>query len=57
MVGDRDVVTVEHAARLHALVPNGALAVLPATDPISVMSRPSWVADMLIAFLTEERKS
>jgi len=51
MVGDRDAVTVEHAARSHGLVPDGALAVLPVTEHVSVMTRPGWLVEMLEDFL------
>jgi pimeloyl-ACP methyl ester carboxylesterase len=50
MVGDRDLVTVDHAVRLHRLVPSGSLAVLPGSDHGVTVAHADWIAPMLLDF-------
>ncbi len=51
IVGDRDIVRVEHAARMTHLLPDARLAVLPATDHLAMTDRAAEVASMLDEFL------
>lgn len=57
MVGDRDVVTVEHATWLAQMCPNSQLCVLPRTDHLAPISRANWVAPILQEFLTADLKA
>lgn len=50
MLGDRDIVTLEHAVKLQRIVPHGRLAVLPGCDHSAPVTRPDWVASMLLDF-------
>jgi pimeloyl-ACP methyl ester carboxylesterase len=51
IVGDRDIVRVEHAVQMQRLLPNARLAVLPATDHLAIPDRGAEVAPMLDEFL------
>jgi pimeloyl-ACP methyl ester carboxylesterase len=51
IVGDRDIVRVEHAAQMQHLLPEARLAVLPATDHLAMTGRVKDVAMMLDEFL------
>lgn len=51
VVGDRDVVSPEHAAELSRLIAGSQLAVLPGTDHMSLTRRVEWLAPMIAAFL------
>lgn len=51
VVGDRDVVTPEHAVELSRLIPGSQLAVLPGTDHMGITRRVDWLAPMIGAFL------
>jgi pimeloyl-ACP methyl ester carboxylesterase len=51
MLGDQDFLRPEHALELSRLVPQGSLAVLPATDHSAPITRADWVAAMLNEFL------
>jgi len=51
MVGDRDIVTLEHAIELFRLVPDGKLAVLPGSDHGAPVARVEWIKAMLLDFL------
>ncbi len=52
MLGDRDIVRVEHAAEMARLIPNAQLAVLPGADHFpGVLSRPVLVTSMVTDFL------
>jgi pimeloyl-ACP methyl ester carboxylesterase len=50
MVGDRDLVSLDHALRLHRMVPSGSLAVLPGSDHGAAVGRADWIAPMLLDF-------
>ncbi len=54
MVGDHDVVTVEHATWLSQQCPRGQLCVLPRTDHLAPISRALWVSTILNEFLVED---
>jgi pimeloyl-ACP methyl ester carboxylesterase len=51
IVGDRDIVSVEHAAQMQHLLPDARLAVLPATDHLAMTDRAADVARLLAEFL------
>jgi pimeloyl-ACP methyl ester carboxylesterase len=51
VVGDRDIVRVEHAVLMQHLLPDARLAVLPATDHLAMTDRAAEVAPMLDEFL------
>jgi len=51
VLGDRDIVRVEHAVQMQHLLPDARLAVLPATDHLAVPDRAADVAPMLEEFL------
>jgi pimeloyl-ACP methyl ester carboxylesterase len=51
VIGDRDVVRVEHAAQMQQLLPDARLAVLPATDHVAMTGRAAFVARMVDEFL------
>ena len=51
VLGDRDVVRVEHAAQMQHLLPDGRLAVLPAADHLAIPDRAADVARFVDEFL------
>ena len=51
VLGDRDVVRVDHAVQMQHLLPDARLAVLPATDHLSMTDRVNYLAPMLEEFL------
>jgi pimeloyl-ACP methyl ester carboxylesterase len=51
IVGDRDIVRVEHAVQMQHLLPDARLAVLPATDHLAMPDRAADVARMVDEFL------
>src|SRR5207237_4997341 len=51
ILGDRDIVRVEHAVQMQHLLPDARLAVLPATDHLAMTGRAAYVASMLDEFL------
>jgi pimeloyl-ACP methyl ester carboxylesterase len=51
IVGDRDILRVEHAVQMQHLLPDARLAVLPATDHMALPDRAADVAPMLDEFL------
>jgi len=51
IVGDRDIVRAEHAVQMQRLLPDARLAVLPATDHLTMPDRAADVAPMLDEFL------
>jgi pimeloyl-ACP methyl ester carboxylesterase len=51
VLGDRDIIRVEHAAQMQRLLPDARLAVLPATDHLAMTRRAAEVAAMLEDFL------
>jgi pimeloyl-ACP methyl ester carboxylesterase len=53
VVGDRDVVTVEHAAQMQRLLQDAQLAVLPATDHLQMTQRADRVAPLVDDFLAQ----
>jgi len=55
LLGDRDVVTVEHAARMRHLLADARLAVFPATDHAGMARRASLIAPLVEEFLRERR--
>ncbi len=51
ILGDRDIVRVEHAAQMQHLLPDAQLAILPGVDHMGVPNRAANVASMLDGFL------
>lgn len=51
LIGDADIVRLEHAAEVKRLLPNVSVAVLPMTDHFAPVSRAEWVGPMVKAFL------
>src|SRR3984893_15456628 len=51
VVGDRDIVRVDHAVQMQRLLPDARLAVLPATDHLAMTDRAGVVAPLLDEFL------
>jgi len=51
VLGDRDIVRVEHAVQMQHLLPDARLAVLPATDHLGMTDRAAEMAAMLDEFL------
>jgi len=56
VVGDRDLVPVEHALQMQHLIPDARLAVLPGTDHIAMPERAAVVAPILDEFSASQRK-
>ena len=56
VLGDRDVVRVEHAAQMQHLLPDARLAVLPAADHLAIPNRAVDVARIVDEFLLRGAK-
>lgn len=57
VLGDRDVLRVEHAAQMQHLLHDARLAVLPATDHMTMTDRAPEVAAMVDEFLVHAMKA
>jgi pimeloyl-ACP methyl ester carboxylesterase len=55
MLGDRDVVTVEHAAAVRRAIPDAQLAVVPGASHGFPMEAPELVSRPVVVFLSESR--
>jgi pimeloyl-ACP methyl ester carboxylesterase len=55
ILGDHDIVTIEHAAAMVASVPDSQLALVPGTDHLVVFQKPDLVNRLILDFLAEER--
>ena len=55
MLGDDDVVTVEHAATMAATLPDAQLAVVPGTDHGLMFEKPDLVNRLFLDFLADEQ--
>lgn len=53
LIGDRDVVTVEHAAAMRRAIPDAQLAVVPGADHFLTFRKPDLVNRLLLDFLAE----
>ncbi|MFI6588303.1 alpha/beta fold hydrolase [Embleya sp. NPDC050493] len=51
VIGDTDFIRIEHAARMHDLIPDAHLAILPNTTHMQVPSRTDLLVPMLASFL------
>lgn len=51
MIGDTDFVTPDHAVRMHELIPDSRLAILPDTTHMGFLKRPQYVVPMVTEFL------
>lgn len=56
-VGDRDIVTIEHAAGVQRAPPNAQLAVVPGASHGLPMETPELVSRPVAIFLSESRDS
>ena len=55
MLGDDDVLTVEHAATMMATLPDAQLAVVPGTDHALLFEKPDLVSRLFLDFLADEQ--
>ncbi|MCI0346577.1 MAG: alpha/beta hydrolase, partial [Chloroflexi bacterium] len=51
LIGDRDVVSVEHAAAMQRALPNAQLAVVPGSDHFLLFQKPELASRLLLDFL------
>ncbi|WP_229053333.1 alpha/beta fold hydrolase [Aeromicrobium sp. Leaf350] len=54
LAGDDDVVAPEHSLDLYRSVPDAELAIVPGTSHVHIMDKPELVADLVLAFLTQD---
>ena len=54
LVGDDDVVTLEHTVELYRAIPNSELAVVPGTSHAHFMEKPSLVNRLVLDFLDKD---
>jgi hypothetical protein len=54
MVGDDDVVGLDHTVELYELLPQGQLAVIPGASHAVFMEKPALLNKMILEFLSEE---
>jgi pimeloyl-ACP methyl ester carboxylesterase len=54
LVGDDDVVTLEHTIELYRAIPNSELAVVPGTSHAHFMEKPSLVNRLILNFLDND---
>jgi pimeloyl-ACP methyl ester carboxylesterase len=55
ILGDDDVLTVEHAATMVATLPDAQLAVVPGTDHGLLFEKPDLVGRLFLDFLADEQ--
>jgi pimeloyl-ACP methyl ester carboxylesterase len=55
LVGDDDIITVDHAAAIQREIPGAQLAVVPGTDPLLQYEKPDLVNRILLDFLADEQ--
>lgn len=55
ILGDDDVLTVEHAATMAAILPNAQLAVVPGTDHGLLFEKPELVSRLFLDFLADDQ--
>jgi pimeloyl-ACP methyl ester carboxylesterase len=55
LIGDDDMVSLEHTASLYRAIPNGELAVVPGTSHTVLMEKPELMNRIVLDFLTQER--
>lgn len=54
MVGDDDMMSLEHTAELYRAIPNAELAVVPGTSHALLMEKPELVNRLMLEFLSRE---
>ena len=54
LVGDDDVVPLEHTLELYRAIPNSELAVVPGTSHVHFMEKPSLVNQLVLDFLDND---
>jgi pimeloyl-ACP methyl ester carboxylesterase len=55
MVGDDDVITVDHAAAIQRTIPDAQLAVVPGTDHLLQFEKPDLVNRIILDFLADKQ--
>lgn len=55
ILGDDDVVAIEHAAAVARAIPDAQLAVVPGTDHVLLFEKPDLVNRMILGFLADEQ--
>jgi pimeloyl-ACP methyl ester carboxylesterase len=55
ILGDDDVVSIEHAAALQRAIPDAQLAVVPGTDHVLIFEKPGIVNRLILDFLADEQ--
>jgi len=55
LVGDDDIVSIEHAASVYRAMPNAQLAVVPGTSHAALMEKPDLVNRLVLDFLADEQ--
>jgi pimeloyl-ACP methyl ester carboxylesterase len=55
MVGDDDMITVDHAAAIQRMIPDAQLAVVPGTDHLLHFEKPDLVNRMILDFLADKQ--
>jgi pimeloyl-ACP methyl ester carboxylesterase len=55
LIGDDDMVSLEHTASLYRAIPNGELAVVPGTSHTVLMEKPELMNRIVLDFLEQER--
>ena len=51
IIGDHDIIRLEHAVLMFRLLSTAQLAVLPGTDHLTIVNRSDWLLSMVEAFL------
>jgi pimeloyl-ACP methyl ester carboxylesterase len=54
LIGDDDMVTLEHTAALYRAIPNAELAVVPGTSHTVLMEKPELMNRIVLDFLEQE---
>ena len=57
LVGDDDMVRLDHTVALYQGLPDAELAVVPATTHLLLFEKPRTCADLVADFLTNDRPS
>jgi pimeloyl-ACP methyl ester carboxylesterase len=56
VVGDDDIVTLDHTSTLFRAIPNSELAVVPGTSHFLTMEKPDLVNRLVLDFLEKDPK-
>ena len=55
MVGDDDLITVDHASAIRRTIPDAQLAVVPGTDHLLQFEKPDLVNRIILDFLADNQ--